>query len=255
MSVTANDLVLVGCQYHAEDDSSQQGGSIDKGKLLSFSNQDIQSPDEIEAIASVAITATITIYGKSAVGASISETLTFSSEAGPKTTALEFERVTKVVVASGSIPASATVTIRRESDDAEILTLYGSSVSPSGTEVSEVRKMFLGATIPATGSNTYYEKAYYLNAHDTDTLGLSEVSEFADPAGRFTFAIEATADGSSVIANRLTAPSGLTFDNAAKSFGNLNAGEAIPVWVRLVLPSTESPQKTSFTKRLSGSVT
>lgn len=257
MSVANSDLVLCGCANHAEDDSSAQGGAIAKGKLLFFSNADIAATDEIEVVASAVITATITVTGKTAAGAALAETLTFTAEAGPKTTTGQFERVTKVVVASGSIPADVTVTVRRETGDVEILKLYGSSVSPTGTAVTEVRKLFLGASIPVTGTNTYYEKAYLLNAHATDALSNPVVSEYADPSGLLSFAIESTAGGTESVANRLTAPTGGgigSFDSTAKTFApaTLAAGAGVPVWFKLAVPSTETPQKTSVTTKLAG---
>jgi len=254
MAVGASDLVLVGCANHAEDDASAQGGAISKGKLLFFSTGDISAVDEIEVLADDAISATITITGRSAVGAQITEAVVFAGETGPKTTTLAFERVEKVRVTGGALPADATVTLMKEAGDVEILKLYGSSVSPSGTAVTQVRKMFLGAAIPVSGSNTYYEKAYWLNAHDVDALTSPRVKEFADPVGVFSFALETAADGSTSIANRLTAPTGLSFDSADKDFspGTLAAGSAIPVWVKLVLSSALSPAKSYVTLRCEG---
>lgn len=254
MAVTAADLVLVGCENHAEDDASAQGGAIAKGKLLYFSNADISAIDEVEAVADEEITATIRIHGRNAVGAQISEDLEFSAEEGPKTTTLEFERIEKAVIFSGSLPSSATVTIRKESNDAEILKLYGASVSPSGTAITEVRKMFIGASVPPSGSNVYYEKAYWLNAHGVDALGDPIVKEFADPRDAFAFAIETAANGSRSIANRITAPTGLAFNDANKSFSpaTLGAGDGIPVWVKATIPSTESARKTYVTLRIEG---
>ncbi len=257
MAVANADLVLVGCANHAEDDFSAQGGAISKDKLLFFSNADIAATDEIEVVASEAITATFTISGFDAVGADLSESVAFSAEVGPKTTTGQFERVRKVVIASGSLPATATVTVRRETDDAEILKLYGSSVSPTGTAITEVRTLFIGAAIPVSGTNTYYEKAFFLNAHDTDALGAPVVKEHADPSGLCAFTIETSAGGTTSIADRLTAPTGGgvgTFDSTDKSFGpaTLAAGAAIPVWIKLAIPSTESAAKTSVSMRLEG---
>ncbi len=257
MSVTGNDLVLCGCACHAENDVDPQGGPIAKGTLLFFSGADLAAPDEVEVVASAPITAAIVVTGRTPAGAAVSETLHFAGEVGPKITAGQFERVSKVVLAAGSIPASVTVTVRRETDDAEILQLSGSAVSPSGAAITEVRKLFIGAAIPVDGSRVIFEKAYFLNAQATDALGQPVVRVSANPSGLFTFAIEASANGTETIPNRTVAPTGggiSPFDSAEKAFApaTLAAGDAIPVWFRLEVPSTETPQRTFVTPRLEG---
>ena len=82
--------------------------------------------------------------------------------------------------------------------------------------------------------------------------------EQADPSGKVAFALESTLNGSDdngVGNNRLVAPSGYTFDSAAKNVANsqnhsAQAGQG--VWLELSLTAGDTAVKSNVVLRESG---
>jgi hypothetical protein len=72
------------------------------------------------------------------------------------------------------------------------------------------------------------------------------------------FGLETSLDGSDTSTNRLTAPSGPTFNDSAKDIaggGVLDAGEAQGVWLHLDLNAGTAAADTSVTMQISGNTT
>lgn len=88
-------------------------------------------------------------------------------------------------------------------------------------------------------TKTFYEKMFLCN-ESAETLSNSEVRLTTNPSSLFAFgigsALNDTVDNAS---DRTTAPGGVTFNTANKSVpggGGLDAGDAIAVWLKTVIP-------------------
>jgi hypothetical protein len=100
--------------------------------------------------------------------------------------------------------------------------------------IVEVRRLFVNVpTPPAAGAQVkYYDKMHFRN--DGGDLFTGVQLSLVDPSGKVKFGV--AADGindSATIANRLTAPAGVTFDTVPVALPNLDGGDAIGIWVEL----------------------
>lgn len=129
-------------------------------------------------------------------------------------------------------------------------------------EILEVRRVFYRAEadIPGGSTRTYYDKLFIKNTHGTLTLTTATVSEYADPSTKVTFAIGTAVNGSGDNGggnNRQVTPSsGITsFDSADKDLPgdqNLDAGEAIAVWLELTLTAAAPATSTFYMPSITG---
>lgn len=102
-----------------------------------------------------------------------------------------------------------------------------------------------------------YDKIFFKNLHATITLQSSTVTLTADPDARIRMGVHTSYNDSAGIANRLTAPAGITFvdDSVAQNLplsGAFAAGSKIGVWLEENLPAGDGPHKSTFTIQLSG---
>jgi len=255
MVVNANDFVFVGCSDHAENDSDQQGGAIDKNVLITMYGLEMTGPDVLRMESSESMTASFRVTGRNGAGAIITDDFVFTAEAGPVSgeTGETFHRILKAEKLTGysptTVPSSAVIAFFEQTSGFAIGYLYGSGRSPSGEEITQVRRFFIGATRPGVTSpptiKAIYEKFFILNGHATDALSSGYIKRTLDPSGLCSFDIEDELEGSESIANRVTPPSNVTgtFDGldkviqdaASPHLGNLAAGEAQGVWVALTV--------------------
>lgn len=242
MSVAQADLKAYQAANMPEDDVSAAGGAIVTTGLVEFTP--MAANDTLEAVSdNAADTMNLTIVGRAAGGAIVSETraLTGTSTVGFVTNTLE--RVLKIILASA---AAGTVTVRRSSAGPTVVAI------PAGK--TSVRRLFYDSASEA-GSTTRYEKIFLKNENGTDTLNSAAVELTADPSSAIRVGVAAAKDDSGSVANRKTSP-GVTFvdDGVSQSVpgGTLAAGEAIGVWVEMVRGAGAAPVKSTFTVQLSG---
>lgn len=247
MSIAASELKFYGSAVMPDDDTtSNVGGAIDTAKKVEFT--DISPSGLVEMLSSAGgdTTQTVTIYGRNAAGELINEGKTLNGTNVVDFTST-FERILKVVM---SATATGTVTIRKDGAAGDLVTL-----EPG---ITQVRRPFYNAAVPLSGTKDYYEKIFGKNTNSTLTLTSAEIKEQADPSGKVTFGVAGTLDDSATTTNRLTAPAGITFDSADKNVangGNLTAGSAQGIWLKLSLTSTDTATKTTYTTRLEGMTT
>jgi hypothetical protein len=125
----------------------------------------------------------------------------------------------------------------------------------SPAEITEVRVPFYDAAAPASGTTDYYEKIFCKNTNGTTSLTSAVIKEASDPSGKIGFGLAATLDDTASVANRLTAPGGISFDSADKNVANsqnLTPGSAQGIWLKLSLASTDVATKTTYTPRVQG---
>lgn len=251
MSVSASDIIVYGSANMPEANGTTSGGAINTAVKIVFT--DIAATDSVKFQSSSAgDTMNITVTGRSAAGAIVSETMALTGVTLTAATTQTFERILKIVLASTS---AGTITITRNTGGATIATM-----EPG---ITSVRRLFYDAAADASGgsSRSFYEKVFIKNTNGTTTLTNTQIAENADPTGNITFDLESAVGGSNSVADRLnTAPTGMlgSFDNTTKtvpSSGNLAAGSAIGVWLKLTLAAGTSATKSTYTLRTTGTTT
>jgi hypothetical protein len=251
MSILASELIVYGSANMPEANGTTSGGAIDTTCKIVFT--DIAATDSIEFVSTNAgDTMNITVYGRSAAGAIVSETKALTGTTPTAATTATFERVLKVVLAS---TATGTVTVRRATGDTTIATM-----EPG---ITSVRRLFYDAAADASGgsSRDFYEKVFVKNTNGSLTLTNAQIAEQADPTGNITFDLEDAVNDNNSVADRLnTAPTGMSssFNNTTKTVpggGNLAAGAAIGVWLKLTLAAGTAAAKSTYTIRATGTTT
>jgi hypothetical protein len=244
MAIIAAELVAYQAANHAEDDTATQGGAVVTTHLVEFT--DIAANDDLEVISSNAgDTMNMTVVGRSAAGALVSETKALTG-----TTAAIFatlgiiERVMKATLASA---AAGTVTLRRSVAGVTVIAL------PAGKLAT--RRLFYDAASEA-GSTTRYEKFFFRNENATLTLTTAAIKLTADPATTIRIGGAPSVADSATATNRKTAPASVTFvdDSVSQGVpgGSLAALTSFGVWAEMVRGAAAAAIKSTFTVELSG---
>jgi hypothetical protein len=250
------------------DDTSSLGGAIDATCRVFFSTGDIAAADTVQVRSSGADTRRVNIIGRTVAGVSTLEQLLLNGTT-PVTSTTTFQSISSVQVlnnAGTALTGSGTLTVTlQRTTGATVITAIGGTAATS-TETSAVR-LFRNATVPASGTTIRYEKIFWKNTHATLALlgaavGLpSDTDTLSTPD---TFALETSINGSTSIANRVTAPGAATAFSAigatitlltATGTADLAAGSAIGVWVKMTTVSTDAAQEATVTTQLDGSST
>ena len=243
MPIAATDLIPLGSASRPENDVDTSGGAIDTGDRPSPCI--LAANDTLEILSSAAgdTTQTVTITGRGADGAILSDVQTLSGTT-PVAMTGTFERVLKVVM---SATAVGIVTIRRASAGATVDTIPIGEVGFFGMFIKSASE---------SGATTRYEKIFWKNDHATLTLNDAELELTADPSSKITVGATVAKDDSTSVSNRKATPGGVSFvdDGVAISIptGILAAGEAIGLWILMSLDADDSPLKTSHTTQLAG---
>lgn len=247
MSITAAELKAFQAANMPENDSATTGGAIAATGKVEFT--DIAATDTVTVVSDGADTRTITVTGRNAAGAIVSEGLVLNGVtrvAG----AVQFERILKIVASAGD--ASRTVTITRNNNPT--YTAIG-TLEPN---LTSSRRLFYDSASEA-GSTTRYEKFFFKNTNATLTLTAAAIKLTADPAATIRIGGAASVDDNATVANRKAAPGGVTFvdDGVAQSLpGNaLAASSALGIWAEMVRGAAAAAIKNTFTVELSGTTT
>jgi len=250
MPITAADIKFYGSAVMAElDTTPNQGGAIATSIKMLFI--DISTTDNVTIISSAAgdTTQTVTIFGRDASGAIVSEALSLNGVSRVVGAQL-FERILKVVINAAH---TGTVTVTRDNGPTY------TEIASMPTGILQVRRPFynVSADVDGGSTRTFYEKIFIKNEHATSALLNAVIQELSDPTGNITFDLETPVDGTNTSSNRITTPvSGMlgSFDNNNKSVPgtNLAAGSAIGVWLLLTLPDGSAPAKSTYTFRVNG---
>jgi hypothetical protein len=250
MSIVASELIAYAAANMPTDESSTVGGAIDPLRRVTFT--DIAATDTVQALSdSASDTAgpTVTVTGRNAGGATVSETKALTG-----TSAITFSTmgaVERVQIVELSATCVGNITVRRTTG----ATLIGTV--PIGER--GFRRMFINA-FSDVGSKNYYEKFFWKNTNGSLALLNALVQQNSDPTGKVTHLIAAAVGDTATSANRLTAPSAAntldpdTFDDVDKAVPgtDLASAAAIGVWLKLALGAADSPIKSSYTSQLSG---
>ena len=247
MSILASELKAYQAANMPEDDTATVGGAIAPTGLVEFT--DVAANDDLEALSDdAADTMNLTITGRNAAGAIVSETKALTGVTAVIFSTLGvIERVLKIVLASA---AAGTVTVRRSVAGATVVAI------PAGK--TSVRRMFYDSASEA-GSTTRYEKLFMKNENATLTLNSAALELTADPAATIRIGGAPAVDDTATAANRKTAPASVTFvdDGVSQSVpgGVLAAGSGIGVWAEMVRGAAAAAIKNTFSVELSGTST
>lgn len=242
MPIIAADLILLGSLNRPEDDLTTSGGGIDITHRPVFTQWAANNVAEV--LSDGADVRTVTVTGRLASGAIDTEAIVLTG-ATPVAGAKVWERKLKTELSATD--GARTVSVRE-----------GVSGPVRATIVPDEQDrsiLFINAQSEA-GATTRYEKAFWKNTHATLSLTTATVDLTADPSANIEFGLAVAKDDSTSVANRKTVPGGVSFfdDNNAQSVpsGQLDAGEAIGVWFKLLLSASEAAAKSTFTTQLAG---
>ena len=243
MAIVSTDLVLYGATNKPESDSTASGGTVTttfRPEMTAMSSNAV-----ITINSTTEDTRNVTITGRNAAGAVVSEIVTLTGTT-VATGLLTFERLHKVTAASTHATA--------------VINVYQ---GVGGITLSTIPAMELGfyslfqLSSSSTGTVTRYEKIYWKNTHATLTLTNAKVVLTADPSSRIRIGLDTSKDAVTSVVNRITAPAGVSFSDDSVEIdvpGNtLEAGSVIGVWVEQALQASDTPFKSSFTTKLQGS--
>lgn len=239
--IVSSDLVIYASEYTPFDNSSSAGGSINSSGLRTYF--DISYTGQIIAYSNtIADTGILTIYGRlSSTGTLINETIQMSGTTIVSSSNY-YERISRVVL---SEIAKGTITIS------------GIGTIPLG-EVG-FTKAFINAESPVDGipGQTLYEKVFYKNNNTSSTLLNAYIEE--QQAGLYNiveFSLENSLNHNESIANRLTAPTGVSvYSNSSLDVPSTNIGalQAQGIWLKMtVLPDNTSGNNSFYRLRLNG---
>jgi hypothetical protein len=247
MPITAADLKGFLAANMPENDTGTSGGGISTaGK---FEITDLAANDALEALSSnAADTMTLTLTGRNAAGAIVSETKALTGTTVVSFTVLAtIKDFLKALLASA---AAGTITVRRAGAGATVCTL-----EPA---VTKAIRLFYDST-SESGITLRYEKVYYKNTHGTLTLTSAAIKLTSDPAARYRIGGAPSIDDTGSVANRKTAPGSVTFvdDNVSQSVptGQIAAGSGIGIWVEQNLPANDPAHDNTLSIELAGSTT
>ena len=244
MAIVTGDLKLYQSANMPEADGATSGGAIattGKAEIV-----DLSATDTVEALSDGADVRTCTVTGRLASGAIDSEALVLTG-ATPVNGAKSFKDILKVVMSGAD--GSRTVTVRKASDDVTICTL--------GPNITSQRRLFYDSASDSDGT-VRYEKLFWKNEHGTLSLTAATLKLTADPEADYKIGGAPSVDDSATVSDRLdTAPASVTFvdDNVAQAVpgdGNLDAGEAIGIWVQQTLAASAAATDSSVTTELAG---
>ena len=256
MAITSDDIVVYGSANMPEDDTSSAGGAIDEATIVTFTDV----PESGVAASTVRVRSstseinkTVRLTGRLVSGVEYQQTVTLSGITNvpfPDGTG-DLGRILKIelfgVGAGSTTPTAATGTITVSRPGSPEIVV--AAMKPG---VTSVRSLFYGAAAEVTGgsSKDYYEKVFVKNEHATLTLLDAVIKQGTDSLGKVTSSLGTP---TSTIANRLTAPTGTTFNDSDKTIsGGLDADETQSLWLKLTLDAGDAPAKGTYTLNVEG---
>jgi hypothetical protein len=251
MPVVASDLVPYAAANMPNSDSGAAGGAIDPLRRCDFTQMGAASTVRVRSSVAGDTTQTVTIRGRLASGAVVQEVLTLAGT----TNVVSANTYERILSAELSATTTGAITVEQTSGPTVLRTI------PAGERgfMAIFREL---ASDPSAVKN-YYGKFFWKNNHGTLALTSSIVQQNADGSGLaspdgVTHLPAATVNDAATSTNRVTAPGVAdtldpdTFDDADKTIGTLNAGQAWGVWLRLRLPTGQAPLRTTYTTQITG---
>jgi hypothetical protein len=242
MPIVAADLIPYMCVNVPDDDIATNGGAIDTVGRPTFTQ--LTANALIAIISDGADVRQLTIEGRNAAGAIVTEVLTLNG-AVEVVGAITFERILKLTLDATS--GTRTVTVKQGAGGATRAT-----ITPNETK----RWAHFKRSASESGIVIRYEKHFWKNIHGTLTLNSAKTRLSADPAARIRVGVHTSKGDTVTTANRKTAPGGITFvddgvDQAVPG-DTLEAGSQIGLWIEQNLPASDPAIRNTFTTQISG---
>lgn len=224
MPISASDIVMHAPINSPRDDVSTLGGGIDLNSRIM--TDILSSREKLQASSSSSSDTArlLTIRGLSFGGLEIVEMIRLNGTVTVKGIT-EFRKIVEVTLDAAAV---GTITIKKQSDAVTILTI-AVGITKYTTLLKYVR--------PSEGiTETRYDKVFMKNVHATLPLVNAASILSIDGSSYLSIGLAAAVNDSVSVANRFTAPGGVTF--SAKSTyvdvpgANLAAGAAIGVWIK-----------------------
>lgn len=250
MAVQSSDLVSYLSANRPEDDTSTSGGAIDAAAREL--DKQLTSADTIDAVSDGTDSRDLTIVGRDASGSVVQETITLNGTttvSGSQT----FERILNMELSASDGSRTVTVTDGDSGDG----TLH--TFNPSETDAA----ITFQRAASESAQTIRYEKVFVRNdVGDGTSLNSASVELTADPGSNIEIAVEDAINDNGSVANRETAPGGITADGFVDDNtsvdvpgGTLGDGDAIGVWVKMTLSAGQNPSTSSYSVQVSGTST
>jgi hypothetical protein len=248
MSVVASDIVIYASVNMPTGDTGAAGGDINSGVRVVF--DDIVPTSLVEVVSdSGNDTQNVTIVGRDSAGLIQTDTFALSGTTAVSGAQL-FERILTATldgVATGSITFRETVT------NTGIAVIYP-------TESGFRRPFYNAIANPAGGADkTLYEKVCIKNNNETNALLTATVTEISSGLYNIVqFGLEPTLQATESVADRTTAPTGVTYYGAAASGvagGDLSSLSWQGTWLQLTLTAGTAAQNSYYQLRVQGATT
>jgi hypothetical protein len=240
MAVVAADFVAYGAASQALDEDSAVGGAIDL-TIGIMAGVILNAREKLAVVSDNAgDTQDIIIRGRAYDGYEIEERLTVNGTTSVLGRA-EFYRILDLVLTTA---ATGIITISKQSD--------ASSVQTIAATMTRMTTLFKFAYTSEKQRITRYDKFFLKNTNGADNLQNAKVRVYYDPFRRMEVGLDAAKDSSTSIANRRTAPSGITFSEFDEYVDvpddDLDSGESIGVWLKQTAYATESTSRPTATE-------
>lgn len=262
MSVTASDIKFYMSENRPSGDTGTVGGAIDTTFRALFDDYLLANTPSAsggdgtlryESTNNADNGVTINVYGRNAAGSLVEESKNVGNSGVDVTGTQVFERI---------LWASTD----DHDYDLKVNDSAGNNILTIESGVTGVMRPFVGISSSPSEDKIYYSKVYVKNTNETLAL-LNAV--FIENSGgvydKMTYALEDAQNDNGTSTNRLTAPdagtigaSGFSSDNQVMSeqldaaTADLGPGSGLGVWLKIVLPSGESAQKSYYSLGVSG---
>lgn len=246
MSITAAELIVYGSASLPTDDVSTSGGAIDATRRPALTQMTANAKIQIVSDTVSDTTRHVTIVGRDATGALVTESAILVTGTTAVQTVATFERILSANMDGTS--ATATITVSQ---------VGGGTLSTIPPNEIGFYVNFINSASDPSLTKDRYEKIFWKNTDSSLTLTSSQVTLTADPSGKLTMGLATSVSDTGSVANRLTAPAGVTFVGVGVAQnvpggGNIAAGAAIGTWIHQALLAGDAAIRQPYTTQLAG---
>lgn len=243
-SIVANDLNFFSCASVPTDDASSTGGAIDVTMRVAFTQ--FGAAAKLSLTADGADAGSVDIVGRLASGVIASETMVLNGVTEVLSTNT-YERLHSVKRQATS--GTRTVTAKQGTGGSTIATI---PPNEKGFHIQFQRSTSTGST------QTRNEKQFLKNINPTNALLGATLTLTNDPQAVIQIGV-GSVGGTTSVANRTTAPGGVTFvdDNIAQTVPgtDLASTATVELWIQQTLAANAAAAKSTFTLQAAGSTT
>lgn len=259
MALLASDLYAFDCLNNAEDDTSTVGGGIDVlGSLLDTASEPTGVDDGVvKSNNGGDTTQTATLRYRGASGKIYSVSALLNGTGAVDLTIGQTEPFPeRVLEASVTATPAGNITFFAPANGTPIAQCANPHVGMAN--VLNVRRMFNLSYSVVGGATVFYDKMFWRNNNGADVppqvTAIGPVYRLtADPQTMIQQGIHTSKNDSATIANRLTAPAGVTFvdDNVDQTGPDLAGNaDAQGLWIQMTVPSGHAAVKSTFTTQI-----